>query len=143
MFLGEYKHQMDEKSRLRMPTVFKKLLGKNYIVTKGTNACLFVFSANGAKELLADKLKETSLFDIKLQKATRLLFSSAFEVEEDNQGRMLLPKALREFASLNKDVVFIGVGNHIEIWNDKAWNNYQNDAEEFDEVLEGLSDYGI
>ena len=143
MFLGEYKHQTDEKWRLRMPTAFKKLLGKNYIITKGTSGCLFVFSASGAKELLADKLKETSLFDAKLQKATRLLFSSAFEVEEDNQGRMLLPKALREFAKLNKDVVFIGVGTHIEIWDDKAWNNYQNDSEELDKVLEGLADYGI
>ena len=134
---------MDEKSRLRMPTSFKKLLGKNYIVTKGTSKSLFVFSASSAKELLADKLKDTSLFDSKPQKATRLLFSSAFEVEEDNQGRVLLPKALREFASLTKDVIFIGVGNHIEIWDEKAWDNYQNEGDDFDKVLEGLSDYGI
>ena len=126
-----------------MPTSFKKLLGTNYIVTKGTNGCLFVFSAKSAKELLADKLKETSLFNVNLQKPLRLLFSSAFEVEEDNQGRFLLSKVLREFAKLEKDVVFVGVGNHIEIWEEKNWDNYQKNNDSFDSILQGLSEYGI
>ena len=143
MFLGEYKHQTDEKFRLRMPTTFKKVLGASYMVTKGTNGCLFVFSEDSKKELFEDKLKNSSLFDANVQKPLRLLFSSAFFVEEDNQGRFLLPKALREFASLEKDVVFIGVGNHIEIWDETLWEQYKNNEQKFDELLAGLSNYGI
>jgi len=143
MFLGEYEHQTDEKSRLRMPAKFKKELGKTYYVTKGTNGCLFVFSPANLEELLTDKLKEASLFDSAVQKPIRLFLSSAYEVEEDNQGRFLLPKVLREFASINKNVVFIGVGTHIEIWSEKSWKDYKTSEENFDKTLEGLKNYGI
>lgn len=143
MFFGEYNHQMDEKSRLRMPKEFKKKLGKSYMVTKGTNGCLFVFAEHNMKELFEDKLKETSLFDPSLQKPLRLLFSSAMEVEEDNQGRFLLTKSLREFAKLKKDVVFVGIGSHVEIWEAKSWEAYTSSEEEFEKQIEGLSQYGI
>ncbi len=70
--------------------------------------------------------------------------SSAHVTEEDKQGRFLAPKALREFASIKKNVVFVGVGNHIELWNKKAWENYLNDeSEDFDKMLGGLKEYGI
>jgi MraZ protein len=143
MFLGEYKHQTDEKFRLRMPSAFKKVLGASYMITKGTNGCLFVFSENSKKELFEDKLKNASLFDANLKKPLRLLFSSAFMVEEDNQGRFLLPKALREFAALQKNVVFVGVGSHIEIWDERLWQEYQQNETNFDKLLAGLAEYGI
>ncbi|MGD9901202.1 MAG: division/cell wall cluster transcriptional repressor MraZ [Spirochaetales bacterium] len=144
MFVGEYRHQMDEKFRLRMPAKFKKQLGKNFVVTKGTNGCLFVFSHADMKAHLLDKLNNVSIFDINAQKPLRVLLSSAFEVEEDNQGRFLIDKALRDFANLKKDVVFIGVGNHIEVWNINLWENYLNaDDSNFDALMGGLKDYGI
>jgi MraZ protein len=143
MFLGEYKHQIDEKSRLRVPKAFKKALGKHFVVTKGTAGCLYVFTPDNVKTLLTDKLKETSLFDANIQKPIRALLSSAFEVTEDNQGRFLLPKALKQFASLSKDIIFIGVGTHIEIWDAKNWKNYLEGNENFDELLKGLKNYGI
>lgn len=142
MFLGEYAHQLDEKNRLRLPSKFKKELGKNYIVLKGTNGCLFVFSSALLNELFVNKLKEASLFDSALQKPMRLLLSSAYEVEEDNQGRVLLPKNLREYASLKKNLVFIGVGTHIEIWQEKRFQEYQKEGE-LASLLEGLKEYGI
>ena len=143
MFLGEFKHQTDEKHRLRVPSKLRKVLGKNYIITKGTNKCLFIFSDNGFKESVVNKLNNVSLFDATASKPIRLLMSSAYEAEEDKQGRFLTPKALREFASINKNVVFIGAGNHIELWSEKAWNNYLNDDEDFDSMLGGLKEYGI
>jgi MraZ protein len=64
-------------------------------------------------------------------------------VEEDNQGRFLLPKALREFAALQKNVVFVGVGSHIEIWDERLWQEYQQNETNFDKLLAGLAEYGI
>lgn len=143
MFLGEYKHQTDEKFRLRLPSAFKKLLGNEYYALKGTNGCLFVFTKNYLQTVLSEKINQTSLFDERVQKPLRLLLSSAFLLEEDNQGRILLPKSLREFATINKDVVILGLGNHIEIWDSEKWNEYQTSENAFDTVLEGLKEYGI
>lgn len=144
MFLGEYRHQTDEKNRLRVPAKLKKALGKNYIITKGTNGCLFLFSAEGVKEQLVDKLNNVAMFDLKAQQPIRMLLSSAFEAEEDNQGRFLLEKALREFADIKKGVVFIGVGTRIEIWASEKWDKYlEADKDDFDKILGGLKEYGV
>ena len=143
MFLGEYKHQLDEKSRFRIPTSLKKELGSEYVITKGMNGCLFVFSKNNLQKQFEEKLNNISLFDETAQRPLRLLFSSAFYVEEDNQGRVLMPKALREFAGLEKNIVFLGVGSHIEIWSEDNLEEYIKTNESFDSVLQGLKEYGI
>lgn len=144
MFLGEFKHQTDEKFRLRVPAKLRKELGKNYIITKGTNGCLFIFSEATFKAKLVDKLQDASLFNPKIQKPIRFLMSSAFEVEEDKQNRFLTPKALREFAGIKKNVVFVGVGTHLELWSEKNWKKYlEDESKDFDKVLGGLSEYGI
>ena len=74
----------------------------------------------------------------------RFLFSSAIEIEEDNQGRFLLPSNLKTYANINKEVVFIGVGNRIELWASERWEEYSNlSKNNFEEILSSLGDYGI
>ncbi len=102
MLLGEYFHQIDTKGRVRIPAKLKSALGENFMVTKGTAGCLFVFSQD---ELTAtiDKLRAVPLSDVAAAKPLRLIFSSAQGLEEDNQGRCMIPKNLREFAKIQKD----------------------------------------
>ena len=71
-----------------------------------------------------------------------MLFSSGFEVEEDSQGRFVLPQNLREFANITKDVVSIGVGNRVELWDESSWRNYNSESD-FDKILGDLSQYGV
>ncbi len=124
---------------MRVPAKLKKQLGKNYIITKGTNGSLFLFTKEGMEKHLLSKFEGVSLFDLEKQKAIRAILSSSFEVEEDKQGRFLLPKALRVFANIKKNVYFIGVGSHMEIWNASSWEKYlTEEVEDFDKLLGGL-----
>ena len=143
MILGEYYHQLDEKNRIRLPSKLKAQLGEKYVVLKGSNSCLFVFSQNELETTINEKLKALPLSDIKAQKSVRMLFSSCYEVEEDNQGRFLLPAYLREFAGIKKNVVSIGAGNRVEIWDEEAWKRYNEDTADFDNIIAGLAQYGI
>ena len=142
MIFGEYKHQLDEKNRLRLPVKLKQKLGERYVILKGSNRSLFVFSQSELETTMLEKLKSLPLLDAKAQKTVRAMFSSGFEVEEDNQGRFVLPPALKEFAGIKKNVVSIGAGNRVEIWAEEQWNDY-NSNEDYDSILEELGDYGI
>ena len=141
MFLGTYRHQTDEKARLRMPSKFKEGLGAGFIVAKGTNGCLFAFSKEEFENLYK-KLENVSLFDIEAQKPVRALLASAFETEEDKQGRILLPQELRNYAKIVKNLVTIGVGNRVEIWSEENFNEYNSD-ESYDEATSALAKYGV
>lgn len=141
MFYGEYYNKIDEKGRLRVPPKLKEELGNKYLVTKGGNGCLFVFSSKTV-EKLEEKLSNIPLSDIEAQKPLRMLFSAGFMVEEDNQGRFLIPPKLREFANLTNEAVIIGAGTRVEIWNSEKWTQYNN-CEDFDSLLSNLSKFGV
>ena len=143
MLGGEYRHQCDAKYRLRIPAKLKKELGENCVITKGNDGCLFLLPKVEMDNIL-NKIENLSIFNSQLQKPLRFLFSSAVEVEEDNQGRFLLPANLREFAGITKDVVFVGVGNRAELWSEDRWNKYCLDNEtNFDEIISELGKNGI
>ena len=141
MFIGTYRHQIDEKCRLRMPSKFKEALGEGFIVAKGTNGCLFAFSASEFENLYK-KLENVSMFDLEAQKPVRSLLASAFVTEEDKQGRILLPPELRNYAKIVKNIVTIGVGNRVEIWSEECFNAY-NTSESYDDAASALAKYGV
>lgn len=140
MLIGTYRHQVDQKCRMRMPTKFKAELGENFIITKGNDNCLYAFSAESFNQLHA-KLASLPIFDSEVQKPVRMILASAFEAEEDNQGRILVAKELREYAGIAKDIVFIGAGSRVEIWAAEAWDKYNNG--DFNQASKALSDRGV
>lgn len=144
MLLGTYNYSMDEKGRIRMPQSLKSQLGENFVVTKGSNGSLFVFSQNTLQTEILEKLKVLPLTASEAQKPLRMILSSAFEVQEDSAGRFLLPQMLREFAKITKNIVIIGVGTRVEIWSEEVWNSYISDTQDkFDENFEQLKEYNI
>ena len=127
MLIGTYRHSLDSKNRMRMPSKFKSELGSNFVITKGTGNNLFVFSGDEFKSLY-EKMTAIPLFDVEAQKPVRKFLSSAFDIEEDAQGRVLLPKELISHAHITKNLVFVGVGNRVEIWAEEVWDaESQND----------------
>lgn len=143
MFFGEYHHALDEKGRLRIPAKLKTGLGCNYIVCKGTNNCLFVFCKEYFQNEFLTKLNNVPTFSVAGQKSIRALLSSTYEVEEDGQGRVLLPAGLKEFAKISKNVITIGVGNRIEIWSEEIYEQYFSDDASFDDMVKGLDEFNI
>ena len=142
MLIGTYYHQLDQKNRFRIPAKFKEGIGKDLVLTIGSGGAIEVFTQEELNELVLSKMNNISLFDETAQKSLRILLSSAHELEEDNQGRFLMPQALKSYANIQKEIVIIGVGNRIEIWAKELWENYAKDIDTSKE-LEALKSYGV
>ena len=120
MFMGEYRHTVDPKGRLIVPSKFRELLGAEFVVTRGLDGCLFVYPMDSWEAYVAD-LKKLPLTDKNARLFMRFIVAGATTCELDKQGRILLPATLREFAGLEKDVLLAGMLDHIEIWNEERW----------------------
>ncbi|HPN54505.1 MAG TPA: division/cell wall cluster transcriptional repressor MraZ [Candidatus Moranbacteria bacterium] len=143
MFIGEYQHSIDLKKRLALPSKFRKELGKNVVVTRGLDKCLFVYPAKVWKEL-AEKLGTLPMGESTTRSFVRLMLAGAVDSDVDAQGRVLLPEYLKTYAGLSRNVVVAGLFNRLEIWDEKKWNTYKTGAEKnTDEIAEQLGKLGI
>lgn len=143
MFMGEYQHSLDAKGRLIIPAKFREELGEGAVLTRGLDNCLFLFPAE-EWSVLETKLKTLPLTKADARQFVRFLFSGATECELDKQGRITLPQNLRDFASIDKDAVVIGVSSRVEIWSKEKWESYVTMAEEsFEDIAENIVDLGI
>ena len=143
MLIGEFEHSIDTKGRLVLPAKIKDDLGKEFIVTKGLDGCLFGYSLAEWNKF-EEKLKTLPLTNKITRDFVRFFLSGAVEEETDKQGRFLLPANLREYASLTKDAVIIGVGTRIEIWDKKKWNEYNSEENlSVDKIAEKMTELGI
>ena len=142
MFIGEYDHVIDEKKRIIIPSKIREELGNKFIMSKGLDGCIYVYTLEDFK-ILESKLKMLPMSSKEARVYSRFFFSSAHEVEMDKQGRALIPQLLIEYAKLEKEVVSIGVSNRIEIWSKEQWIIYNSQEFDMDEIAEKMSDLGI
>ncbi len=139
MFTGEHTQKMDAKGRTIVPAKFREELGEGLVVTRGLDGCLFAYST-GDWEALEEKLSSLPFADKKVRSFNRFFLAGAHNLETDKLGRILMPAVLREFASLNTDVVWVGVGDRIEIWDIEKWNEQMSSYLEGDDVEEKIDD---
>lgn len=143
MFMGEYQHSIDSKGRLIMPAKFRPDLGENFVVTRGMDGCLFIYTQEEWQKLEA-KLNQLPLTKKDARLFVRFFYSAATELTLDKQGRMNLPQTLIDYAGLDKSCKVIGVSNRIEIWNADKWDISSKEAEEnFDEIAENMFDFNF
>ncbi len=143
MFIGEYQHTLDNKGRVIMPSKFREGLGSDFIMTKGLDNCLFVYSRE-EWSVLEQKLRALPLTNRDARAFVRFFFAGATECVLDKQGRVLIPSNLREHARLKKDVVIIGVATRIEIWSKEEWDSYNEDESlSYDSIAEKMAELGI
>lgn len=142
MLIGEYRHTIDAKKRLSLPVKFRKELGKQMVVTRGFDNCLYVYPRNEWKKV-AEKLSSLSMGQRDTRGFTRFMLSGAIDVSVDSLGRILIPDFLKEFAGLKNKVVLVGINDHVEIWSEKSWNEYKKRIETQADVLaEKLGEIG-
>ena len=141
MFMGEYNHTVDTKGRLIVPSKFREQLGDEFVVTKGLDGCLFVYSKS-EWENIEEKFRNVPLTTKDPRKFARFFFAGAASCEVDKQGRILLPVVLREYAGIEKDVVSVGVFNRVEIWDKDKWQE-SNSYDDMDEIAEHMADLGL
>lgn len=143
MFIGEYEHNVDAKGRIIMPSKLREDIGDKFIITKGLDGCLFAYSQTEWGNF-EEKLKALPLAQKNARNFVRFFLSGAVECEIDKQGRFLIPANLREHAVLEKEVVIIGVGTRLEIWNRETWKQYSSDENvSADEIAENMTMLGI
>ncbi len=135
MFFGEYSHALDEKGRIRIPSKLKAGLNE-YVATKGVNNCIYIFNKSYFETEFLESINRISAYSLTGQNAVRAILSSTFEIEEDNQGRFVLPASLKEFAGITKNVVSVGVGKRIEVWDEETWKEYNSKTSFADAIKE-------
>lgn len=123
--LGENKHTIDAKGRMTMPSKFRTALGETVYITRGLDGCLDVLSEDGFEEfsntLLASRKTTRNIRELQRQ-----IYKNSHETTYDKSGRILIPQNLRDLANLEKEVMVVGVGNKVEIWNMDRWNSFED-----------------
>ena len=143
MFLGQYRHTLDEKGRVAIPVKFRGALTDGAIVTRGLDQSLFLYP-RAQWTALAEKLSQLPLGQADTRAFARLMLAGAMEVELDSSGRVLLPEYLRTYGRLNKEVVVVGLYDRIELWDAMAWEAYATKTEaEGNAIAERLSTLGL
>lgn len=145
MFYGEYQHTIDTKGRLIIPSKFRAPLKSQFIdrfiITQGLDKCLWVFTES-AWNALVQKAKSFPLTKSEPRKFLRILYSGAFEIACDKQGRINIPEKLLKYAGIQRDVAIIGVSDRFEIWDVATWDQFRQAAEEkYEEIAENLGGY--
>lgn len=143
MFMGEFHHTVDEKGRIIVPAKFRENLGSSFVITRGMDKCIFAYPRSEWTHL-ESRLKSLPFTKADARAFTRFFFSGACEVEQDKQGRILLPANLREYAQLQKEAIVIGVSTRVEIWSKELWEEYYaKSAESFSDIAEGIIDFDL
>lgn len=124
MLIGHYTTKADLKGRVALPIKFKQVLGGKLIVTAGYEKSLMIVAPKDWQTVVGQVTNRQ--LTLEPARATdRFLLGSAFEVELDSQGRFIIPKYLRVYAEIKSEVVFLGVGNRVEVWSQIRWQNYE------------------
>jgi MraZ protein len=143
IFLGEYKHSIDDKSRLALPIKYRETFAKGIVITRGLDNCLFAYPRKDW-ERLTDKISKLPLTQSNARAFSRLMLAGAIDGKLDKQGRIILPLYLKQYAALKNKVTIAGVYNRLEIWSRGRWGRYKKNAEEnSSEIAENLSELGI
>ncbi len=143
MFFGEYSHTIDQKKRLAVPAKFRQILGKQVVITRGLDSCLFLYSFKEWQKL-AKKLSQLPISQADVRGFARLMLAGAMEVNLDGLGRILVPDYLKKYACLEKKVIIAGLYNRVEVWDEQKWKEYQGRTEkQVGDIAERLKELGI
>ena len=138
MFMGEYHHNIDDKSRLVLPSKFRNGLGEHFIIARGFEKCLYVYPMK-EWEKLENQLKTLPFTKKDARTFIRTFFSGAAECEFDRQGRTCLTSPLVSHAGLTKECVIIGANDRVEIWDKLAWEEFMKEnSDKMSDIAEHL-----
>ena len=141
VLIGKYYHIIDAKGRVIIPAKFRDDLGSSFVVSKGIDSCLCLYSPDEWQVFESELLSKKGE---KARNLQRFLLSDSDECERDDQGRALISKELREAVGLSREVVIIGVSNHAEIWDRVKWDAYRSGPKlTHEELLQAMEDLGM
>ncbi|NLB48238.1 MAG: division/cell wall cluster transcriptional repressor MraZ [Erysipelotrichia bacterium] len=139
MFFGSYNHTLDEKGRLMLPRKMRIAAGQLLYIMQGYDGSISLYTESRYQVLVAE-FSRLSFTQSKVRDYLRLQFASTFEIEVDKLGRVQLPTALLSKFNISRDVMVLGIGDHIEIWDKAKFEDYENKKRsEFDAIAEEVA----
>lgn len=146
MFRGRFENTIDTKGRISVPSKFREVLSTNYddrlIITNFDN-CLWAYP-NKEWQIIEEKVSALPQFKAEVRAFQRAFISAASECPIDKQGRILIPPPLREYAGIEREVVFVGMVKRIEIWSKERWiKEFEKSHEKIAESIEELANLGM
>ena len=140
MFMGEYHHNIDDKNRLIIPSKYREELGEEFIITRGIENCLFIYSKEDWQKIVT-KLESLPFTKKDARNFIRFFLSGATVVEFDKQGRANISQTLVQYANIEKECVIVGAGNRLEIWSKQDWDSFfESSKDNMSDIAENLFD---
>ena len=138
-FRGHYEHSLDSKNRLSIPARFRAAFSSGVVLAKEPETCVAVWTPEIHESIIERALGGLNPIGSEYRKLSRYYQGNSFEVELDSAGRVTLPATLLGHATIEKDVVVVGVGDHLEVWARERWEREQSSLDdEIEEVTERL-----
>lgn len=142
MFISESLHSLDDKGRLTLPMRHRRDLSNTFYCLIDFDHCISIYSDREYEER-AEPIRKLSSFNPDARRLKRIFFSNSLECKLDGNGRLLLPKSFLEKAHINKEVVLIGVWDHLEIWDASTYKqNSKSDDEDYESLATKMSGAG-
>lgn len=137
MFMGEHRHNIDDKNRLVIPSNYRDSLGETFIITRGLEKCLYIYTESEWQKIV-EKLASLPFTKKDARTFTRAFFSAAANCNLDKQGRINITPSQALYAGLTKECVIIGANERVEIWSKENWNQFNL---EYSEALESVAEH--
>ncbi len=128
MFLGEHRHALDAKGRVIFPVRLREALGAQVVLQKGIDPCLYVLPPE-EWERQVERVSALPTTKPEARRYARFFFSQAQSERIDRQGRLTVPQAFRSYAGLEREVVIVGAGTRVEIWDAERWEQHRSQSE--------------
>jgi len=138
MLTGIYEYKVDNKGRLPLPPKFRQEFQEGLVLARGFEECIVVYH-KADFEKLANKFSSDPLAKSKMRRLSRFIFSNAFFMQLDRQGRVSIPTTLKSFAGIKSDVIIVGENNRLELWSPDKWNAEQHEA--MDQAWQTIESY--
>lgn len=121
MIIGQYTSKITQNRRLAIPKSIREKLGENLIIAKWYEGCLVLVSEDNWQALLQRLTGQNNMVTQSVRDTDRFILGSAYELTTDNQGRLIMPPKLMDFAGIKDEVTFLGLGDRVEIWDTNIW----------------------
>jgi MraZ protein len=128
LFLGEFDHAIDDKSRLAIPARFRPQLEDGLVMTRGVERCLVIYDLDAWRGV-SDRVRNLNAWQEDARRMQRHFFSGAVTAQPDKLGRVVIPQFLRTYAQLEDEVTVVGVADRVEVWSRSEWQRQRADAE--------------
>jgi MraZ protein len=126
-FHGTFEHTLDAKHRLTVPSKFRGALAGRAFLVKGVDRCISVYPEQTYSAMTQAALSGLNPFSPEARELRRFFNANAEDVELDSAGRVMLPRTHLEHAGIDRQVVILGAGDSLELWDRESWKTYETD----------------